>query len=217
MAAKIHPIVAREGWPLLCGMIALGGGLVWLGHVVAGITCWLLAAVLALLFRDPLREVPSSPLAIVSPADGRVVGTEKVREGWLNRESLKISTTIAYTDVYTLRAPIEGKIQQIWSSGTLRRRARVFWVQTDEGDDVLLSIHVNNFLSHLSCALNAGQRVGQGQRIGMVFGGGEVGVYLPLGSRVEVEIGTQVRGGSNILGLLVHPQAVSAAAPEQAE
>jgi len=64
--------VAREGWPFLAiaAAVSLLVTFVW-GWWSAPF--WLATLFILQFFRDPPREVPEDPSAVVSPADGRVV------------------------------------------------------------------------------------------------------------------------------------------------
>src|SRR3990172_2610204 len=65
--------VAREGWPFIVVPAAIAAGL-WLAGR-RGLAAPFAAASLASLgfFRDPEREPPAVPGAVLAPADGRVV------------------------------------------------------------------------------------------------------------------------------------------------
>ena len=52
---------------------------------------WIVVVFIVQFFRDPPREVPSQPNAVLSPADGRVLVVEKARDPYLDRDALKIS------------------------------------------------------------------------------------------------------------------------------
>ena len=77
-----HPIIAREGWPFL----AIG---VLVSAVATYFICWwslpLWLATLFVLqfFRDPPRDVPDDPRAVLSPADGRIVEVSRVQDPYL--------------------------------------------------------------------------------------------------------------------------------------
>ena len=67
----------------------------------------LLAAFVAFFFRNPKREIPSDPRAIVSPADGRVVKIERVGN------VTKLSIFLSIFNVHVNRSPIAGRIEAI--------------------------------------------------------------------------------------------------------
>ena len=86
-----HPLIAREGWPFLAAAVAFSLGI----HLSLGwawaLPFWLVSIFVLQFFRDPPREIPDDPDAILSPADGRIVAVGKVRDPYLERDALKIS------------------------------------------------------------------------------------------------------------------------------
>ena len=57
--------------------------------------------------------------------------------------------------------------------------------------------------------LHSGERVGQGQRCGYFYFGGVIDVFLPLESKVQVEVGQYVQSGSSVLAQLIHSEGAS--------
>lgn len=209
-----YPLVARSGWLLLLVvmlaalLLELGPGLAW------AVPLWLLAALLAFLFRDPDRAISAAPLGVVSPIDGRVSMAARCHDLYLDREAIRISLCMSLLGPYAVRSPAEGKIRQIWYhpagaggpkkavSGHKRRYA--IWVQTDEQDDVVLAIDVQRSFFRPRCYVYIGQRIGQGQRCGMMGFGGAVSVYVPGSSRLQRQPGDKVMAGSDVIASLVH-------------
>jgi phosphatidylserine decarboxylase len=176
---------------------------------VPSLIAWLALAGMTCLFRDPVREVPSSPLAVVSPVDGSVLRVEDSPDPWLRRDMIRIVVKTGFTDVYSLRGPTEGKILQHWSErpgdgATGIPRQYAYWLQTDEEDDVVFAMSSRLAFPGFSCSAHVGERVGQGQRIGYLYFGAEVDLYLPQGSTVGVIVGDRVLAGSSVLGSFVH-------------
>ena len=68
--------VAREGWPFIAIPAAIAAGLALVGR--RGLALPFAAASLASLgfFRDPERETPAIPGAVLSPADGSVISVD---------------------------------------------------------------------------------------------------------------------------------------------
>jgi phosphatidylserine decarboxylase len=75
-----HPLIAREGWPYLAIVLVVALVFTWLGWGIAAFIAWLLFFFILQFFRDPPRAVPAEPHAVLSPADGRVVRVERVRD-----------------------------------------------------------------------------------------------------------------------------------------
>ncbi|GEM_PF-300805 len=210
MPSNSYTIIAREGWLILFIVALTGLFLLYEFMPLYSIPVWLLLLVLVYLLRDPERTIPSSPLAVVSPVDGYVDNISSVQDKWIGRDALRIRLRMGYEDTYSIRSPIEGKIVKTWSSeparlGTSEKIHRhAIWIQSDEGDDVLIVLYVGKIASRLKFYAHAGERVGQGQRCGYFFLGGIAEVYLPENSRVRVKQGNRVMSGTSILGQLVH-------------
>ena len=65
-------------------------------------------------FRDPDREIPQQPGAIVSPAHGRVVAIENVVDPYVERRALKISIFMNIFSVHSNRTPVDGVVVKKW-------------------------------------------------------------------------------------------------------
>src|SRR5690554_2314482 len=74
-----HPVIAREGWPFLAGIVLISI-LVAVWSVPASLPFWLLSLFVLQFFRDPARVAPDGDQNVLSPADGRIVAVEQVRD-----------------------------------------------------------------------------------------------------------------------------------------
>ena len=219
-----HPYIAREGWLFIGALAASGFMAKFYFGLLAALPLWLLCIALAYLFRDPNRVIPPAPLGVVSPADGEVLAIEPVYDDYLKRDANKIAIRMNRFGTYATRAPIEGKILQHWHLPTdeasdndveaLDRYA--MWLQTDENDDVVLVMGVGIKALKPTCYHHTGERIGQGERCGLVRFGGYIEVLLPLDARIEVTVGDTVEAGSDILATLIH-QPVSAIKNQEAD
>ena len=101
--------IAREGAPFIlasfiCVLIVWLASLWWLEVLFIPIAIFVVA-----FFRDPEREVPGGG-SIVSPADGRVIKVERLKdERILKAEALKISIFMNVFNVHVNRAPAAGR------------------------------------------------------------------------------------------------------------
>jgi phosphatidylserine decarboxylase len=197
-----NPFVASEGIPFM---------LVSFAAVVA---CWQLLesyywliplALLVyfyLIFRDPRRAVPAVPLGVVSPVDGFVVAVGMKGHESSAGETQKIILRIDSWGTYTARCPVEGKILDM--NGKSAADASGLWVQTDEGDDVVLQFSGHRFGLAPVALFQYGDRVGQGQRCAYLRLTRLAEVELPLAARVLVTAGQRVTAGSDVLAKLPH-------------
>lgn len=203
MAASRYPYFSRAGWPpfVICAALAIV-----VAHFIGWIwslPVWFVCAAIVYLYRDPNREIPSSPLAVVSPADGVVRSVEEVNDPYLDREAVRLDIQMSHAGVYSTRSPVEGKILEPKNAGDGVQPHGV-WLKTDEDDDLVVVMHRGPLHNVPRCFVRIGERVGQGQRCGYIQMGGRVEVYLPRHSRVQVSTGSHVKAGSDVIATLVH-------------
>lgn len=186
-------------------------GVVVILHILFGLVVWpLWGIVLAFswLYRDPKRAIPSAPLGLVSPADGRIMAVGEKYDSFLKRDSLCISLQMHWYGVYVLRAVTEGKIMQHYlhnpEDPQTSHLQHIIWIQTDEQDDVIVALHAGGRFRRMHCYANAGERVGQGKRCGFIPFGTRIDVYLPIQARTSLSVGDAVTGGRDLIGEFVH-------------
>jgi len=218
--------IAREAWlPVTAAGVVAG-----LAYLFCGLSCSLPLIILALgllyLFRDPQRSIPPTPLGVVAPVDGRVVAVREVSDPFLGRTAIKLSIRMNALGPLILRSAIEGRVMQQWylSQGLdphllvgvdkealsgdphARQAHYAMWIQTDELDDVVIALRGILVLNRLRCAVQSGDRIGQGRRYGLLLSFASVDVYLPANSRIDVRQGGTLRAGSDIIATLIHKE-----------
>jgi phosphatidylserine decarboxylase len=208
-----HPILAREGWPFIAAALALAV-VVW---AVAGfawsVPLWLVAVFVIQFFRDPPRAVPSQPNAVLSPADGRIVKVETVRDPMTERDTLLISVFMNVFNVHSNRAPVDGTVERIqYSAGKFvnadldkassenERNAMV--MQLASGERIAVVQVAGLIARRILCYAKVGQRLARGERYGFIRFGSRVDVYLPLTARPKVAVGDVVHATTTVLAEL---------------
>ncbi|MCS3903903.1 phosphatidylserine decarboxylase [Methylohalomonas lacus] len=212
MPSNSYPIIAREGWFYVVLIAAVALLVKIYVSLAAGIGLLALLAILLVLLRDPPRSVPSVPSGLVSPVHGHVVDVNHVTDIWLKRPSTHIRLRMSPLDIYSLRCPIEGRVMDQKSGrdhDNPHIRQYAFWLRTDEGDDVVVSIRMGWLPKRARLYVQSGERLGQGQRCGYIYFGGEVDLWLPEHVRLDIENGQPVVAGSMLLGKLVHRHGAS--------
>ena len=204
MATYRYPLIAREGWLYLGAAVCLALVLHLFSWKLA-VPAWLAVAWLLIVFRDPPRKIPSKPLGIISPVDGKVLTVEQTEDSYLKRRALRIVIKMRWFDVYSLRSPTEGKVADTWFSAVHKRHtaSATLWIQTDEKDDVVTSILGGFWLWKPTCQTQSGERVGQGQRCGFMRFGSKVELMLPQSAVARVEPGDVVTSGESIIANLI--------------
>ena len=207
MEGRRNPFVAREGIPFL--VVAAAAFFVALRYLDVALAAASAALffVLFLVFRDPRRVVPASPLGVVCPVDGRVVSIDLADRGVLHGEAHRVTIRIDSLGTYTARAPVEGQIKDLRSVATERAgdyRTNALWVQTDEGDDVVVEFRGYRFGLAPKSFIGFGQRVGQGQRCAYLRMTRFAELHLPIQTKILVKPGQVVVAGADLIGKLTH-------------
>jgi len=167
----------------------------------------LLFVLLFLIFRDPRRDIPTSPLGVVSPVDGRVIDVVLADKGVFHGEAHRVLIRIDVLGTYTARAPIEGQIRDLRSVAAhelVDYRTNALWVQSDEGDDVVVQFRGYRFGLPPKSFIGFGERVGQGQRCAFLRLTRFAEVHLPLETMILVKPGQDLVAGLDLIGKLTH-------------
>ena len=208
-----HPIIAREGWPFigialgLSLMITSSAGLLWASPF------WLIFVFCVQFFRDPGREIPPGDRNVLSPADGRIVAIEPVRDPYLNRDTLKISVFMNVFNVHSNRSPVDGEVVERWynpgafvnaalDKASTENERNALHIRTARGQDVTCVQVAGLVARRILWYVAAGSQLARGQRYGFIRFGSRVDVYLPTEARPRVTIGEKVRATSTVLAEL---------------
>jgi len=213
MPSNRYPIIAREAWSILFVLLGLTVIAQFLVGPVVFIISFVILSAAVYLFRDPNRVIPSQPLAIVSPVHGIVtLIEEEAEEIRLHNKATRVQITMRAHDIYSFRSPIEGKVMDQWCSSPDKNESRRhfdFQIKSDEGDTVVTAIRLRDIVRRFHMYLHSGERVGQGQRCGYFYFGGVIDVFIPLESKVQVEVGQYVQSGSTVLAQIIHSEVAS--------
>jgi phosphatidylserine decarboxylase len=171
---------------------------------------WLATVFILQFFRDPPREVPDDPAAVVSPADGRIVEVSRSEDPYLKREALKVSVFMNVFNVHSNRSPADGVVKERWYFGgafvnaaldkaSLQNERNALWIERDDGSD-LTCVQVAGLIARrILCYVEPGARLARGQRFGFIRFGSRVDLYLPLDAEVKAAIGDKVYAAESVL------------------
>jgi phosphatidylserine decarboxylase len=211
-----HPIIAREGW--LFVLIALGVAIL-VGFLLGwwwSIPVWLVAVFILQFFRDPPRDVPDDPRAVLSAADGRVVEVSRAQDPYVKRDALKVSVFMNVFNVHSNRSPVDGVVKERWyfpgafvnaalDKASVSNERNALWLRTPDGHDVTCVQVAGLIARRILCYVGAGAELERGQRFGFIRFGSRVDVYLPLDAEVKAAIGDKVYAAESVLAWLTTP------------
>jgi len=159
-------------------------------------------------FRDPERKINQDEKHILAPADGKVM--EVMEEN--GRKTIRIF--MSPLDVHIQRAPVRGIVESVeYKKGkflqAFRKQASVENEQNiirlggDAGGLEIKQI-AGVLARRIECWVKPGQRLGQGERLGMIKLGSQVDLTLSAGlSKIvvlKVKQGEKVQAGKTVIG-----------------
>jgi phosphatidylserine decarboxylase len=207
-----HPLLAREGWPFIAVALVVAIAVLALGGFFWSLPLWLLFAFVVQFFRDPPREIPTQPNAVLAPADGRIVKVDRARDPYTDRETLLISVFMNVFNVHSNRAPVDGTVERVdYQAGKFinadldkasTENERSAMVIRLDGERITVVQVAGLIARRILCYVKAGDRLARGQRYGFIRFGSRVDVYLPLTARPKVAVGDAVSATSTILAEL---------------
>lgn len=181
----------------------------WLALLIFFASLGLLIFII-LFFRIPKRNLTFSENKIVAPADGKVVVIEEITDvEYFNDRRIQLSIFMSPVNVHLNRAPVsgtvvynnyyKGKYLVAWhpKSSTLNERHSIV---LENSNGLILVKQIAGALAKRICNYALpGKKLEQGEEFGFIKFGSRVDVLLPLGSKVEVQLGQMVKCGITVI------------------
>lgn len=180
--------------------------------VIVVITLILLFLILQ-FFRNPKRHVNVSDKTITSPVDGKVVVIEEVYEKeYFKDKRLQVSVFMSPINVHVTRHPINGKVAfskyhpgkylVAWHPKASEENERTTVVVKNDNTEILYRQIAGALAKRIVNYAEEGQDVIQGSDNGFIKFGSRVDLYLPIGTKVDVNLNQKVKGGESIIASL---------------
>ncbi len=208
-----HPIIAKEGWPFLAIAVAASVAVAAFAGWAWSIPLWIAALFVLQFFRDPPRELPSDPQAVVSPADGRIVVVGRARDPYRDRDALKISVFMNVFNVHSNRSPVDGTVTEVkyhagsflnaaLDKASLENERNALFLRLADGSEITCVQVAGLVARRILCYVGAGSVLARGQRYGFIRFGSRVDLYLPLDAEPRAAIGDKVYASESVLARL---------------
>ncbi len=211
---------AREGllFIAIAGVVAAGAfGFAisrrsW-GLWLAAFVLLLLALCVAYFFRDPERTGDRGPSLVVAPADGKLIMITEIDEpSFIGGRAIRLSIFMNVFNVHVNRYPVDGIVKYInYNKGKFFNAAaeksslenEQMSVGVETGRYRVLVRQIAGLIARRIVTYSKlGERVRQGDRMGIIRFGSRVDVFLPLGSTVRAKLGDATTAGVTILAEL---------------
>ena len=184
--------------------------LFWLQKAVQ-VFCLIILILILQFFRNPKRKTTINEQHIIAPVDGKVVVIEEVEEPeYFKDKRLQVSIFMSPINVHVTRYALSGIVKY---SKYHPGKYLVAWHPKASTENERTTIVVENKIfggilyRQIAGALAKrivnyaveGDEVVQGTDAGFIKFGSRVDVYLPLGTKVNVNIGDTVKGGVQVI------------------
>ncbi len=164
-------------------------------------------------FRDPDPRVPAEPEAILAPGHGTVdVIDETVEKVFMGGRCRRVSIFLSVFDVHVQNAPISGRVAYLkhchgqFLNAMRKDCADVnenvligFESQERSGERVAVRLIAGLLARRIVPWVAEGDALAKGDRISLIQFGSRVDIYLPLDTRVTVNLGSKVKAGETVI------------------
>lgn len=213
--------IHKEGWKIILTSVliyAVVNGISWwlfkssslLFQILLGFSTFILVFIIS-FFRNPRRNILTDDNKIIAPADGKVVVVEEVYEPeYFDDKRLQISIFMSPSNVHVNRAPISGEVKYAkyhdgkylvaWHPKSSTENERTSIVLDNGSVDVLMRQIAGKVARRIVYYLQEGDTIEQGKDFGFIKFGSRVDLFLPLDTKINVQIGQKVKGGITIIG-----------------
>lgn len=184
--------------------------ILWLKKLIQIVAFLFLIAILQ-FFRNPKRITPKNDQHIIAPVDGKVVVIEEVFEKeYFKDKRLQVSIFMSPVNVHVTRYALGGKVTY---SEYHPGKYLVAWHPKASEENERTTIVVDNpvfgevLYRQIAGALarrivnyaKVGETVVQGEDAGFIKFGSRVDVFLPLGTKINVQLNQTVKGGIDVI------------------
>ena len=162
-------------------------------------------------FRNPKRKAKINDNIIISPVDGKVVAIEKVYEKeYFKDERIQISIFMSPLNVHVTRYASSGKIKfskyhpgkylVAWHPKSSEKNERTTVViENNIFGEILYRQIAGAVARRIVNYAKVGDEVVQGTDAGFIKFGSRVDLFLPLDSKIKVELDQIVKGAEDII------------------
>ena len=208
-------ILGAVAFSLLCLLVGLlfsfQNPVFWTLFVV----CLAVYLVMVNFFRCPIRIYDDDTEGLViAPADGKVVVVEEVEENeYFHDSRLMVSIFMSLFNVHANWIPVDGTIKMIkhhkgrfqaaWlPKASLDNERSTVVITTPEGVDILCRQVAGAVARRIVTYPAVGEECYIDEHLGFIKFGSRVDLYLPLGTKVEVEVGQKTTGNETVIAHL---------------
>src|SRR4030081_3180918 len=183
----------RCGYLYGAGCLLAAIVIAWLGAWPYAVPVLLPGAFFLWFFRDPERQIPTLPGAIVSPGDGKMTDVSLETSGGTPRN--RISIFLSVFDVHVNRSPIagvicdvryqRGKFLNAMTANSAEENEQNIVTVEGEGRTVIFKQIAGLIARRIIFNFKVGDRLARGQRVGLIKFGSRVDVLFDCDATIR--------------------------------
>lgn len=210
--------MAKEGFPIILAIllflvitsigVLITHGIVLKISVFIGL---LLILFSIYFFRDPKRKIPVGDDLITSPADGKIILIENLKETeFFNSSVQKVSIFMSAFDVHVNRIPMSGKISYFnyqkgkyhpaYKEDASYENEHTVMIIENNSIKILVKQIAGIFARRIVCHVREGWKVTRGERFGMIKFGSRLDMILPMEIKLNIKLQQKVKAGETVIG-----------------
>lgn len=198
--------IAKEGLIFIVPALALC-------VIFLTVSLWLPFVVLLIItfsfcyfFRDPKRSIPKNKNMLLAPADGKIVKiqTDESHPFFPSPVNV-ISIFLSLFDVHITRAPLTGTVREIeYKPGQFFPAYKEEASSRNESNSLFINSERLNILvkqiagvaaRRIKCFVKRNERIKRGQKMGLIYFGSRVDLFLPQDIQLRVSLNQKVKAG----------------------
>ena len=181
----------------------------WFFKVFVGL-CFLVMVIVIQFFRNPPRNTEAGPNDIIAPADGKVVVIEEVEESeYFKDKRIQVSIFMSPLNVHVNRYPMEGDVDYAkyhpgkylvaWHPKSSTENERTTVVVKNGSKAILFRQIAGALARRIVMYSQAGDKARAGGEMGFIKFGSRVDLFLPIGTKINVNLEQVVIGGETVI------------------
>jgi len=178
-------------------------------YIIIGILTVLLIFCLN-FFRDPERIIPEKNNLIISPADGKIIKIDDIKDQESGEKLKLISIFLSVFNVHANRMPIDGEFNSVkYVKGDFlaafdhkasdKNERMEISIDTKFGSIIVKQI-AGLVARRIFCYAKKGEKMSAGDRLGYIRFGSRTDIILPANINLNIKMNQKVYGGETILG-----------------
>jgi len=166
-------------------------------------------------FRCPIRLFgKDTTRVVVAPADGKIVAIEEVEENeYFGDKRLQVSIFMSLWNVHANWYPVDGTIKKVWhqngrylsawlpKASTDNERATVV-IETPEGVEIMARQIAGAVARRIVTYAKPNDECYIDEHLGFIKFGSRVDLFLPVGTKLDVEFGQFTTGNETVIAHL---------------